>query len=318
MASSAPLAAARLQTGCEHAWTDTGGGRLRQCKVCSLVATARVPAFDYEDEYFTDPLSGGYDFAADFSVDFDTARFEGELDRLAAAGLRGTLLDVGCATGTYMAAAQRRGWTVSGVETAAFAREEAARRTGSLVTASCEALPAGQRYDLVTLHHVLEHLHEPVAFLRDTLAPRVGRRLLIEVPHFDSLASRVYGSQWRDLRLEQHVCHYTGPTLSRLLTAAGFRVTRVYTLWQPLWSLRANLELARLVAGGLRGADRRWEAADVVPGPSDEKGAYRRPAGGRRLLVGATALLTRPVVSLLERQGYGDRLVVEAEPGDRR
>jgi hypothetical protein len=89
-------------------------------------------------------------------------------------------------------------------------------------------------------------------------------------------------------------------------------------LWQPLWSLRANLELARLMAGGLRGVDRRWDATDMVPGPSDEKGGYRRPTGGRRLLVRATKLMTGPVVSLLERRGHGDRLVVEAEPGDRR
>jgi len=314
---------------CEtHSWVETGGGRLRRCSACGLVSTSQVPAFAYEDDYFTDAASGGYDFAADFSIDFDTARFAGELERLEQQGMGGTLLDVGCATGTYMEAAQKRGWTVTGVETADFARQHAAARTASLVTASCDELPAGQRYDLVTLHHVLEHLHEPVAFLRDTLAPRVGGRLLIEVPNFDSLASRVYGSRWRDLRLEQHVSHFTGPTLAGVLAAAGFRVRRVYTLWQPLWSLRANVELAQLAAGGLRGVDRRWESPpasgaqngenDARDDARDDKGRYRRPSGIRRMAVRATAVASRPLVSALERRGRGDRLVVEAEPGDRR
>jgi SAM-dependent methyltransferase len=316
-----PTTAAGLQA-CEHAWVTTGGGRLKRCSSCDLVATARVPTFEYEADYFTDPTRGGYDFAADFSMDFDLARFEGELARLERQQMRGSLLDIGCATGTYLEAAQRRGWSVTGVETAEFARAEAARRTSALVTATCEELPSGARYDLVTLHHVLEHVHEPIAFLRDTVAPRVGKRLLIEVPNFSSLASRVYGSTWRDLRLEQHVCHYTGPTLSRIVTAAGMRVRRVYTLWQPLWSLRANLELAQLAAGGLRGVDRRWEAGEPpVNGNghyTDEKGSYRRPTGIRRTAVRMTALISRPLVSALERRGHGDRLVVEAEPGDRR
>jgi SAM-dependent methyltransferase len=317
----------RQEAICTHAWVTTGGGRLKRCSSCDLVVTAQVPTFEYEADYFTDPTRGGYDFAADFSMDFDLARFEGELARLESQAMHGTLLDIGCATGTYLEAAQRRGWTVAGVETAEFARLEAARRTSALVTASCEELPSGARYDLVTLHHVLEHVHEPIAFLRDTVAPRVGRRLLIEVPNFGSLASRVYGSKWRDLRLEQHVCHYTGTTLSRVVTAAGLRVRRVYTLWQPLWSLRANLELAQLAAGGLRGVDRRWEPSDHIGshdgvsqngtggGYVDEKGSYRRPTGLRRSAVRMTALVSRPLVSALERRGHGDRLVVEAEPG---
>jgi SAM-dependent methyltransferase len=303
-----------------HVWGDTRGGHLMQCTVCGLVATSRVPRYEYEANYFTDPTKGGYDFAADFSLDFDLARFESELERLARGRLRGSLLDIGCATGTYMEAAQARGWRVTGVETAEYGRAETARRTSALVVAACEELPAGQTFDLVTLHHVLEHVHEPLAFLRDTVAPRVGGRLLIEVPNFDSLASRVYGTAWRDLRLEQHVCHYTSASLSRLVTAAGLRVRRTYTLWQPLWSLRANAELLRLTAGGLRGVDRRWEtgATDAISSEALERAnAYRRPHGAKRAVVGATRLATRPLVSALERLGYGDRLVVEAEPGER-
>ena len=298
-----------------HVWRAFGD--LAQCAVCNLVSTARVPEFTYEAHYFHDESKGGYDFDSPFSQDFDAARFQPELDRLEAQGLKGTMLDIGCATGRYLGYARDRGWQVTGVEVAEFGRAESARRSGAVVVASCEELPPGATYDVVTLHHVLEHITEP-RFIRDTVAPRVKRRLLIEVPNFGSLAARVHGRQWRDLRLEQHVCHYTADTLTKLVTDAGLRVVRAYSLWQPLWSLRAAKELAMLAVHGARGTDRRWQdattdARDAAP-PPDRRSSYRRPEGARQVLSEISRIACRPLVSRLERAGLGERLVVEAEP----
>jgi SAM-dependent methyltransferase len=302
-----------------HTWTGQPSDRLRRCQTCGVVGSSPTPQFDYEAAYFTDGSEGGYDFEAQFAVDFDAARFIPELDRLAQRA-PGTLLDVGCATGTYLVHAQERGWRVSGVESAAFARREAARRTNATVVACCEELPAGQTFDLVTLHHVLEHVHAPVAFLRDSIVPRVGGRLLIEVPNFNSLAARVYGPRWRDLRPEQHVFHYTSDLLAAVLESAGLRVVETYSLWQPLWSLRATVELAELLRGLAAGVDRRWtdEPSRDAGDSARRQAHYRRPTSARRALIAASRVGSRPIVRRLESRGLGERLVAIAAPGGRR
>jgi SAM-dependent methyltransferase len=300
----------------QHAWVETAGSRLTQCEACGLVATARAPRFDYDRGYFTVDGDGGYDFDTDYARDADAERFRRELDRLDRRGPRGTLLDIGCATGSYLCAARDRGWTVTGVEVAEYARTQAAARSGGLVVASCDELPAGTTFDVVTLHHVLEHIDDPVAFLRDAVAPRVGRRLVLETPNFQSLASRVHGSRWRDLRLEQHVSHFTPRTLAAVVEAAGLRVDRVYTLWEALWSLRATRELGLLVLNGALGRDRRWEAAAGGDGEvaATKMTEYRRPTGARRAFTTVSRAACAPIVAGLETMGLGVRLVVEAMP----
>lgn len=301
--------------GCvEHAFVPSAGGRLARCAACGLVATARAPRYEYDARYFTDEAGGGYDFDDAHSRAFDQARFSSELDRLGRRGIQGTLLDVGCATGAYLCEAVARGWTATGVEVAEFARLEAARRAGVTVVPSCDDLPAGRRFDLVTLHHVLEHVDDPVSFLREAIVPRVGGRLLIEVPNFDSLPSRVRGPAWGDLRLEQHVCHYTSATLSRVVEAAGLRVDRAYSLWEPLWSLSATVELGRLVAAAATGVDRRWEPPSDVTVSTHNKRGYRPPTGARRALTVLSAAACRPITGALAAAGLGARLVVEAVP----
>lgn len=305
-----------------HDWMTAAPGRLSRCAECGLLATAPVPRYDYARAYFTDEHGGGYDFDACFAAAFDAARFNPELDRLASEGLKGSILDIGCATGTFLMLARARGWTVTGVEAAEFGRLETTRRTGAVVAERCEDLPPGEQYDVVTLHHVLEHLHEPLAFLKDSVRPRVRRRLLVEVPNFDSLASRVEGSAWEDLRPEQHVWQFTAASLKALLARSGFQPCRAYTRWQPLWSLRAAADLGRLLAGAVRG-DCRWDAAASPGRESDESGPdarrrYRTPGRMRGAAIAASRTLCRPVVRVLESAGLGQRLVVEAQVGGRR
>jgi hypothetical protein len=159
---------------------------------------------------------------------------------------------------------------------------------------------------------VLEHIHEPVAFLRDAVRPRVRRRLLIEVPNFASLHARAAGPGWRDLRPEQHVCHYEPESLRKVLTAAGYHVVRVYTRWQPLWSVHAARELVATLPA-LVGVSTPPRVA-TPRGPDLPATSYTPPRGLRQALVESSRLAMLPLVRLLEARGFGERLVIEAAP----
>ncbi len=301
-----------LTVGCSHPRRQPiWGGVLERCSSCGLVSTAKKPDFEYAEDYFVEG-GGGYDFDSPFSRAFDAERFERELDELEASGLSGSLLDVGCAVGTFLSHAKARGWEIAGVELAGFARDAATRRLGIAVQASLDALPRGQRYDVVTLHHVLEHIHDPAGFLAREVAPRVGRLLWIEVPNFASLAAQTEGPRWKDLRPEQHVNHFEPHVLAALVEAAGFQVLRVRTLMEPLWSLRAGvrtLVTLRALAGPRRFGPEDFRKPEPAAAPR-----WVPPRGLHGAAVLASRIAFAPLARWIERTQRAERLVVEAQP----
>lgn len=308
MSASEPLQA----RGCSHprkrpVW----GGILSRCEQCGLVATPQVGDFEYAEDYFVGG-ERGYDFDSPASRAIDAARFETELAMLEKRGLRGSVLDVGCAVGTFLVHAKQHGWDVEGVEIADFGREEASRRLGIEIKSDLSLLPAGRRYDLVTLHHVLEHIADPVAFLARDVAPRVGGMLLIEVPNFASLDAQVHGPRWKDLRLEQHLHHFEPDTLRAIVAAAGFEVQSVYTLGEPLFSLNAGKRMLQTFARIPR--SRRFGPADLVPSQHGAAPNWKPPRGLRAAAIRAVHLGFLPWIRLLERTNRAERLVVEARP----
>lgn len=290
------------------------GGALERCDRCGVVATRELPTFEYDETYFVDEDHGGYAFDSVFSQTLDAKRFDAELADLEDDGLHGSVLDIGCATGTFLSRAVSRGWQCTGVEIAHYARQRVNAELGVPVAASLDDLPETARYDLVTLHHVLEHIHEPLAFLTDEVAPRVGKRLLIEVPNFASLASKVHGPSWRDLRPDQHVLHFTPDTLPRIVEQAGFKIRRVYTLSEPLWSLRSTLYTLGLLRGLVRTPSHNGTLPkiDGTAGTRDIT-TYRPPTGLKGAATEMSRVLMSPVVGYLTRSGLAERLVVQAE-----
>jgi len=296
------------------------GGLLARCADCGLVATATPPSLDYGADYF---VAGGpgYDFDSELARAFDAARFEAELDALARRGLRGSLLDVGCAVGTFLVHAKARGFEPAGVEVAEHGRRRASERVGVPIAASLAELPAGRRYDVVTLHHVLEHLDAPLPFLRDEVAPRVGRHLLVEVPNFASLAAQSEGPAWRDLRPDQNVHHFEPATLSRLIEAAGFELLSVASLADPLWSghaARRTVRSLRALGGPRAFAAEPAASARAAAADAGAAAGWRPPTGVKAAAVEASRLALRPLQRWIERTLRAERLVVEARPAPRR
>ena len=206
--------------------------------------------------YFTEesPESGHRDFLSPWAQRYDEARFGRELDEYLPHP--GRLLDLGAATGSFLSIAATRGWRGIGVEVSEAARAIAATH-GHTCVATMEEARHLRPFDAVTMHHVLEHLDDPVAMIRDALSMlRPQGRLLVEVPNWASLERRACGSAWVDLRPEQHLRQFEPATLRRVLIAAGARVELITTLGSPtptgeelLTAIGAPLQAVRLLTG---------------------------------------------------------------------
>lgn len=135
-----------------------------------------------------------------------------------------TLLDYGCGTGEFLAAAKKRGWVCAGLEPDEGARNQA-RQNHSLNVedpGQLKNLPAGQ-FGTITLWHVLEHVHdlrETVKQLRRCLSSK--GILIIAVPNRTSHDAEKYGKYWAAYDVPRHLYHFSKKPLVALIERSGF------------------------------------------------------------------------------------------------
>ncbi len=161
-----------------------------------------------------------------------------------------SLLDVGSGTGEVLATGRDRGWRVQGVEPEHTAADMAKRRGVNVVSSMLEdsGLPEGS-WDVVSAFHVLEHIPDPIRFLR-TLSrwASPGGHIVIEVPNFASRDRRLRHEGWMGLRPLEHINHFTPSTLTAAFRRADLEpvVVRAPTYVGPPQSLEQALwDLAR-------------------------------------------------------------------------
>jgi SAM-dependent methyltransferase len=131
-------------------------------------------------------------------------------------------LDFGCGDGKLLNGLQEEGWQTYGIEPStdvAFLRHH-----------RLEELPDTPSFDLVILHHVLEHVSEPLDLLqRLSAAVRPGGALFISVPRLDTLPE--HGDFRYCLNGRTHIVAFTEACLRDLLGRAGLEM--VATLSDP-------------------------------------------------------------------------------------
>jgi 2-polyprenyl-3-methyl-5-hydroxy-6-metoxy-1,4-benzoquinol methylase len=142
------------------------------------------------------------------------------------------LLDVGCGLGYFVARASSIGWDAYGCDTSEYWSKHAAGVTGMPERIACSGPRTGLfggGFDLITVWDVLEHIHDPLPFLRtiaDLLAP--GGRIFIRTPNI-AWVYPTYAVRRHLLRSDvtlgplNHVVYYSSATLCAALRAAELR-----------------------------------------------------------------------------------------------
>jgi SAM-dependent methyltransferase len=161
------------------------------------------------------------------------------------------LLDVGCGNGEFLVRMRDIGWTVAGQEP----DPNAARVVRELgIEVSQQPLAAGSfsaPFDAITLHHVIEHVHDPIELLvacRELLAP--GGRLWLATPNAESFAAQRFGRDWLALDCPRHLVVFTRRSLEFALQRAGFAAATVKPDLGKYGSVGTAVEVARLTHGG--------------------------------------------------------------------
>ena len=168
------------------------------------------------------------------------------------------VLDLGCATGVLVKYLQDRGWDSEGLEVCQPAAEYGMKKRGVKIHIGTleEVSLASEDYDLVHFSHVIEHLPDINAFLRELRRiTRMGGYTIITTPNRRSLQAAVMGRFWRSA-IADHTHLFNTKELIILLKRHGFS-PRAWKTWggipvgmAPQWLKGKVDRLARILGLG--------------------------------------------------------------------
>ncbi len=225
-------------------WTDAGQVKdysitgewfaLKECSLCHLKATypqpneAEIGRYYASEDYIShsDTKSGLinrlYHTAREYML-----KKKYSWVRQASGKESGTLLDVGAGTGHFAHFMQLKGWQVTALEPDEKARKVAAEKLGINIQ-PLESLgnqKAGS-YDVITLWHVLEHVHDLSGYMdhfRSILKP--DGVLMIAVPNYTSTDAHKYGAEWAAYDVPRHLWHFSPTSMEKLMARHHFTLT---------------------------------------------------------------------------------------------
>lgn len=149
---------------------------------------------------------------------------------LAAQKNKGILLDIGCGTGDFLAAAKSSGWQVKGYEPNEKARKIAIQK-GVELTYSTEDLKDNS-VDVITMWHVLEHVPDVKAQITEIKRlVKPGGTVIIAVPNYKSFDAQHYQNHWAAYDVPRHLWHFSKKSIQSLFAAQGLELFQVKPMW---------------------------------------------------------------------------------------
>ena len=263
------------------------GRNFLECRSCGLVWVDPLPTRAEIEARYRDAYSEG-EYAA-FATARDTRDLisEHRLEVIRNQVQPGRWLDVGCATGSFVAAAVAAGCVAEGLDTSREAIELTRDRGLIAHHGRVEDFNPTQLYDAITAFDVLEHAIDPRAFVKRLHGwLRSGGDLVLTLPDISSIyATLLMRKHWFYYWPDEHLFYFSPKTIERLLTEEGFKVEKLTRAYKPLsleYSAR-NLEAFNGVLGRVAGA-----AVGILP-----RRLRERPF---RLYVGEMLVLARRAI----------------------
>ena len=145
---------------------------------------------------------------------------------------KGNLLDVGTGTGFFLNEMREYGWQVTGVEKSEDARKFAKSEfdLNNLPTEELFELKETS-YDVVSLWHVLEHIHQlDVNMEQFSKLLKKDGKLIIAVPNHHSYDAKHYKQFWAAYDVPRHIWHFAPEQMEAFGKKHGFKLMGLHTM----------------------------------------------------------------------------------------
>ncbi len=146
---------------------------------------------------------------------------------------KGSLLDIGAGTGTFVHYMLSNGWSVEGLEPDKGAIKRAADTYRIQLKSSDELFGiADNSFDVITLWHVLEHVHDLHTYIREIKRIcKANGKIFIAVPNYTSYDATHYQQFWAAYDVPRHLYHFSPQSMEKLLHLHDCKIQRIHPMW---------------------------------------------------------------------------------------
>ncbi|MFH1397230.1 MAG: class I SAM-dependent methyltransferase [Candidatus Omnitrophota bacterium] len=216
-----------------------------QCKSCKLMVIDPIPSIGdiksvYDEHYFSNPemirqdVQGIYGYSDYVGERINKQYAYKNICQKIQLYLKDKLnpvrlLDFGCGLGHFLDSAYDFGYLVHGVEFNEYAINYIRNRYTYKIISYEDFLKTDEKFDVVTLFDVIEHLQDPFETL-NRLYNLINNKGLLIISTMDShsFMSRLLGLRLEDFkRIREHIYFFSKKNLSDLLTKLGFEILEV-------------------------------------------------------------------------------------------
>lgn len=204
-----------------------------KCKDCSIQFMNPQYSDEYLEEYYSkytfeepkwdEPLLYGHDYYLSLVEKFVSNK--------------GKLLDIGCGKGHLLQAAKKRGWQPVGYDVDCDSVEYFSKKYGiKIYCGDFEKIGWEKNsFQLISMHHVFEHLKNPIKYLHIVTSALEQRGIFfIVIPNIRGLSSRIkFRMEKLGIRrtnvgryydTSHHLFYYEPKTLSNVLIKQGYKI----------------------------------------------------------------------------------------------
>lgn len=240
---------------------------LKQCDGCHGLSTSPQPNEEEIVPYYkaNDYISHGDKPSTSLSLVYKTIQkinFHLKKNILSKHTPQKNILDYGCGTGEFLKYLTNMGWDSHGIEPDKQA-SELARSKGIEILGLDEL---NRNYDIISLFHVLEHVHK----LHETLEKLIAHlstdgHLILALPNYKSHDAKHYQEYWAGYDVPRHLYHFSSHTVKQLFQKFGLKIVQQYPMYfdsyyVSLLSEEYKFGSKRILPAFVQGFKSNWKA----------------------------------------------------------
>jgi len=237
----------------EVRYTGFGTHEVVRCGQCAMhylyprLTEAAMRQFYEQDDYFEGGESGYSDTSYSDQEAALRATFKRLMLNLKKRNLTGgSLLEVGCGYGFLLAEAEGFFKNRVGTEFSPEGVRQSSKKADAVYEGGIEQLPDDARFDCVLATHVIEHVYEPLEFIKKLVAHvKPGGTIVLAAPDMGGMLRKAMGRRWASFKVPEHVLYFDADTLSSVMRDAGLTGLQVlpYPHAFPLGLITSKLRL---------------------------------------------------------------------------
>ena len=236
---------------------DDANLKVYECNDCGHIQINPPPAIEEDTEYYENNIVYRQLIKEDELDDIQlmTKMEQWTLPQVltleSVVSLSDRILEIGSGYGWLVEKMRNKGYCFDGVELNWKQREMAKSRAGVnllSINLNIDALPTEMKgsYDWVCMFHVLEHMKDPVSFLKSAIsALKPNGKIMIEVPNFNDYAKKISDNYDKFSYKRQHISYFKEDTLKKAMIYAGIKPVEIkciqrYSVENALYWCRNN------------------------------------------------------------------------------